>query len=121
VSLVLRKAAVVRSERLLYELRSYREFTKRGIRTGGIVAGEEKFGRVRYGAPPGDHDDALMAWLQAVAVMEMEGLSGVGEANTSISRRVRDPNEELIERWEQTQVELETDAPAARQVGSDWI
>ena len=121
VSLVTRKAAVIRSERLLYELRSYREFTKRGMRAGGIVAGEEKFGRVRYGAPPGDHDDALMSWLQAIAVLEMEGLCGVGEVNAQASRRVKDPRTEIIKRWEQSQEELERDALVPRYIGNDWI
>ena len=121
VSLVTRKAAIVRSDRLLYELRSYREFTRRGIRSGGIDSGEEKFGRVRYGAPPGDHDDALMAWLQGIAVMEMHGLSGVGAANLSVSRKRKDPSEEILERWEETQAQLEQDAPAVRYIGSDWI
>tara|TARA_R100000781_G_C4066470_1_gene122987 strand:- start:170 stop:1189 length:1020 start_codon:yes stop_codon:yes gene_type:complete len=77
------KRPVIRSSRLLAEMRNFMELTKRRSSTVGLVSGDENYKRVKVGAPPGEHDDLIMAWLQAQAVCDLErGYSSRAEPKT---------------------------------------
>ena len=71
------KLAILASSRLIGEMRSFMELTKRRTASVALVSGDENYKRVKIGAPPGEHDDLVMAWLQAQTVCDME----VGSAN----------------------------------------
>jgi hypothetical protein len=70
---------VIRSERLIKEMRMFMELTKKTTSSVALVSGDETHKRVKVGAPPGEHDDLVMSWLQAQAVCDIE--------HGSVSRR----------------------------------
>ena len=72
IDIVSSKMAVVRSSRLIKEMRMFMELTKRAPGSAGVVSGDENYKRVKVGAPPGEHDDLVMSWLQAQAVCDIE-------------------------------------------------
>lgn len=78
---------VIRSERLIKEMRMFMELTKKATSSVALVAGDELHKRVKVGAPPGEHDDLVMSWLQAQAVCDIEH----GAANRVDPRKKEDP------------------------------
>ena len=68
---------VIKSQRLVKEMRMFMELTKKSTGSVPLVSGDEMYKRVKVGAPPGEHDDLVMAWLQAQTVCDLE----VGSAN----------------------------------------
>jgi hypothetical protein len=81
--IVQRRLPVIRSTRLLREMRMFLEFAKKATSTGGLIAGDENYRRVRCGAPPGETDDLVMSWLGAQIVCDMELGFKAWEANSS--------------------------------------
>ena len=117
VSMVSRKAAIIRSYRLMEQLRTFREFATRGGIKGGVDPSEDRGSRVRWGAPPGELDDCAMAWLQGIAVLQVESVHT--ETPGMFTRRVND-DELLQEEFERVQAELAADAPTVAYLGDHW-
>ena len=84
IDIVSSKMAVVRSSRLVKEMRMFMELTKRAPGSAAVVAGDENYKRVKVGAPAGEHDDLVMSWLQAQAVCDIEH----GSANRTDPNKV---------------------------------
>ena len=72
IDIVSSRMAVVRSSRLLKEMRMFMELTKSAPTSSSVVSGDENYKRVKVGAPPGEHDDLVMSWLQGQAVCDIE-------------------------------------------------
>jgi len=68
--IVARRLPIIRSTRLIREMRMFVEFAKNATNTGGIIAGDENYRRVRVGATSGEKDDLVMAWLGAQMVCD---------------------------------------------------
>jgi len=80
--IVQRRLPIIRSSRLIRQMRMFLEFAKNATSTGGIIAGDENYRRVRCGSPPGEHDDAVMSWLGAQIVCDMESGRNAWEASS---------------------------------------
>ena len=87
IDIVRSKMAVIRSSRLLKEMRMFMELTKRAPGSTAVVSGDENYKRVKVGAPPGEHDDLVMSWLQGQAVCDIEN----GSASRSDPREKYEP------------------------------
>jgi len=72
IDIVRARMPVIRSSRLVKEMRMFMELTKKSTSSLALVSGDETYKRVKVGAPPGEHDDLVMAWLQAQAVCDIE-------------------------------------------------
>mgnify|MGYP003133799232 CR=1 FL=1 len=72
IDIINSKMPVIRSERLMREMRMFMELTRKTTSSVALVAGDEMHKRVKVGAPPGEHDDLVMSWLQAQAVCDIE-------------------------------------------------
>ena len=77
IDIIRSRMPVIRSQRLVKEMRMFMELTKRSAGSVALVSGDEMYKRVKVGAPPGEHDDLVMAWLQAQTVCDLE----VGSSN----------------------------------------
>ena len=117
VSMISRKVAIIRSERLLNQLRSFREFATRGGIKGGVDPSEDRSNRLRWGAPPGELDDCAMAWLQGVAVLQVESIA-TDEPN--MFTRQADRDETLEDEYARVEAELDADAPSRAYIGTNW-
>ena len=62
----------IRSSRLMVQAEEYKEWYKAPLSKEMVDEGEAKAKRVKYGAPPGNYDDSVMAWLQALLVADQE-------------------------------------------------
>ena len=107
------KIAIIASSRLMSEMRFFMELTKRRTTSVALVSGDENYKRVKIGAPPGEHDDLVMAWLQAQAVCDLEhGLT---------SRRIRQepgappPRSDAWEEYDPGE------PPKGDTIGSGWM
>ena len=103
----------IRSERLMVQAQEYKEWYKEPVRRDMVDEGETKAGRVKYGAPPGNHDDAVMAWLQALIVADQE--FGVARRPSDIEKerdlrpelsRVRWSDDDFAKKWYEGGTEL---------------
>jgi hypothetical protein len=72
IDIINSRMPVIRSERLMREMRMFMELTRKTTSSVALVAGDEMHKRVKVGAPPGEHDDLVMSWLQAQAVCDIE-------------------------------------------------
>mgnify|MGYP003638900241 FL=1 len=105
---------VIRSERLIEEMRSFMELTKRRSNSVALVSGDENYKRVKVGAPPGEHDDLVMSWLQAQAVCELER----SYASQGDVIRSRDPHSD----WTKWGDGADTPAVSSEKpLGSGWL
>jgi hypothetical protein len=63
---------IVRSARLLAEMRKFMEITERPRTKRQIEGGDERHKRVKVGAPKGEHDDLVMSWLLCLYTAQQE-------------------------------------------------
>ena len=112
-------SAPIRSGRLYSEVRSFREITKKPSRgQSGVQAGDEVHRRVIYGAALGAHDDLLMAWLQALAVLDSGMYVAGGDYSYLPTGETRTKEEVLEEEWEEYLQDF--DAAPERRAGDGW-
>lgn len=114
VDIVNRQLPVIMSQRLLAQMRLFMEFSKKATATGGIVQGDEQFRRIRIGAPPGEHDDIVMAWLGAQAVRDREYQKEAPEERPP-------PRGSYWDRWEEDPTEDDRFTYSEPALGEDWI
>ena len=112
LNIVSSRMPVIRSSRLLGEMRSFMELTKRRSSMVSVVAGDENYKRVKVGAPPGEHDDLVMSWLQAQAVCDLE--RGYASRTETASPQEPAPG------WNQWD-DGEGSAVVGKPLGSGWL
>jgi hypothetical protein len=107
--------AHIHSRRLLKEIRAYREYAGRRMTKGGVDPGEDIHRSVLYGAARGAHDDLLMAWTQALAVIERGYYGGDSAMVTQYDRDDEsDPHlEELAEQHAALMLRIESERKAS--------
>ena len=113
IDIINSKMPVIRSERLVKEMRMFMELTRKPTSSVALVSGDEMHKRVKVGAPPGEHDDLVMSWLQAQAVCDIEH----GAANREDPRRKEDPPPNYSA-WEDDDNMRQPQRP---DVGSRWL
>ena len=114
IDIINTRMPVIRSERLVKEMRMFMELTRKPTSSVALVAGDEMHKRVKMGAPPGEHDDLVMSWLQAQAVCDIE----YGAANREDPRRKEDPPPNYSA-WEDDDDDMRQ--PQRPDVGSRWL
>ena len=105
---------VIRSERLIKEMRMFMELTKKAASSTILVSGDELHKRVRVGAPPGEHDDLVMCWLQAQTVCDIE--HGAANRTDPKSFTAAPPSDKS---WSDDDVSVTYDDGST--IGSGWL
>ena len=82
IDIITSRMPVIRSSRLVKEMRMFMELTKKATSSLALVSGDENYKRVKVGAPPGEHDDLVMSWLQAQCVCDIENRSSLSEVSS---------------------------------------
>lgn len=121
------RAPIIRSKRLMEEMRKFLEFAKKATSTGGIIPGDENYKRLRTGAPVGDHDDLVIAWLGAQTVLNMETGSAPGDFLHTADKPdlagswERSAGGTTNLAWDDGDEDEFDDRPSRRRVGMRWL
>ena len=90
------RGAIIHSGRLFGEIRSLREGVRSSAGAEDVVAGEDLYRKVKVGAAVGAYDDLVMAWLQALAVIN-SGMYNGGEESMYLSTGRKMTHDEKLE------------------------
>ena len=113
MDIVSSRMPVVRSARLVKEMRMFMELTKKSTSSVALVSGDEMYKRVKVGAPPGEHDDLVMSWLQAQTVCDIE--AGAANRKNPREKESPPPNQSA---WEEDD---DFRPVKQRSVGTGWV
>ena len=91
----------------------FMELTKKSTSSVALVSGDEMYKRVKVGAPPGEHDDLVMSWLQAQTVCDIE--AGAANRKNPREKESPPPNQSA---WEEDD---DFRPVKQRSVGTGWV